>query len=220
MAVTRNKGRSSMKKLFLAAATIAAFAAPAQAVTLLADDFNNEALGAPSGGLANFSITPTVDVVGPGDTFGLVCASGNCIDLIGSPGVGAITTNAVFSYVAGISYTLSIDASGSQRPDAPNAFRLAFLLDGGPASIFSDSGPIASNSPFQTYSLVFNPTTNGTFRAFVGGLGASDNQGILVDNFLLTAVPEPAAWAMMIIGFGFAGAQLRRRKPTVTVSYA
>lgn len=33
------------------------------------------------------------------------------------------------------------------------------------------------------------------------------------------AVPEPATWAMMIAGFGLAGAALRRR-PTVSVTYA
>ena len=31
-------------------------------------------------------------------------------------------------------------------------------------------------------------------------------------NFTLTAVPEPATWGMMIMGFGLAGATLRRRR--------
>jgi len=40
---------------------------------------------------------------------------------------------------------------------------------------------------------------------------------LLVDNFALTAVggggvPEPASWALMILGFGGAGAALRRRR--------
>lgn len=34
------------------------------------------------------------------------------------------------------------------------------------------------------------------------------------------AVPEPASWAMMIAGFGLAGAALRRRRRTVTVAFA
>jgi len=32
-------------------------------------------------------------------------------------------------------------------------------------------------------------------------------------------VPEPATWAMMIAGFGLAGASLRRRKPTVSLRF-
>jgi hypothetical protein len=34
------------------------------------------------------------------------------------------------------------------------------------------------------------------------------------------AVPEPASWALMIGGFGFAGAAMRRRRTAVRVTYA
>lgn len=53
--------------------------------------------------------------------------------------------------------------------------------------------------------------TAGGFR------GAVDNVGFTFDgesssfNFEVSAVPEPATWAMMIAGFGLAGAALRRR---------
>jgi hypothetical protein len=36
----------------------------------------------------------------------------------------------------------------------------------------------------------------------------------------LAAVPEPATWAMMLIGFGFAGSAVRRRRSSVKVTYA
>ena len=36
----------------------------------------------------------------------------------------------------------------------------------------------------------------------------------------LAAVPEPATWAMMLIGFGFAGSMMRRRRQTIHVTYA
>lgn len=34
------------------------------------------------------------------------------------------------------------------------------------------------------------------------------------------AVPEPATWGMMLLGFGLMGAALRRRRPRVTVGYS
>ncbi len=50
-----------------------------------------------------------------------------------------------------------------------------------------------------------------------GGQAADDALGI--DDFVFTptlaAVPEPATWAMMICGFGMAGAVLRRRSASL-----
>ncbi|HEX3888218.1 MAG TPA: PEPxxWA-CTERM sorting domain-containing protein [Phenylobacterium sp.] len=40
--------------------------------------------------------------------------------------------------------------------------------------------------------------------------GAHDQQELL--NMQITSLPEPTAWALMILGFGGAGAQLRRRR--------
>jgi hypothetical protein len=38
----------------------------------------------------------------------------------------------------------------------------------------------------------------------------------ITDNNLQPAVPEPASWAMLITGFGLAGAILRRRRAAIT----
>ena len=49
------------------------------------------------------------------------------------------------------------------------------------------------------------------------------NQGIALVNFSIAqtnAVPEPATWAMMLIGFGAIGASLRRRKAALRTQAA
>ncbi len=54
-------------------------------------------------------------------------------------------------------------------------------------------------------------------------VGGSDH-GLAIDDLTLTAmlapsaVPEPAAWAMLIGGFGFAGAALRRRAKKMVIA--
>ncbi|MGZ6037478.1 MAG: PEPxxWA-CTERM sorting domain-containing protein [Phenylobacterium sp.] len=62
----------------------------------------------------------------------------------------------------------------------------------------------------------FNAPTGATrlFLATADSLGGSTgNVGALEVTFTgATAVPEPASWAMMIGGFGLAGAALRRRR--------
>ena len=49
----------------------------------------------------------------------------------------------------------------------------------------------------------------------------STEQAFEVDNVTITAaVPEPAAWGMMLLGFGLAGGALRRRRQSTRVSFA
>lgn len=59
-----------------------------------------------------------------------------------------------------------------------------------------------------------------------GGTGILDNvtfasaePAFEIDE-LTAAVPEPATWALMILGFGIVGSQLRRRKANVKVKFA
>ena len=60
----------------------------------------------------------------------------------------------------------------------------------------------------QTLSFLAQGTPNGL------------PPSLLLDNVSLTAaVPEPATWGMMIVGFGAMGATLRRRRTATTVSF-
>jgi hypothetical protein len=72
------------------------------------------------------------------------------------------------------------------------------------------SGSLASTSPWTTYTVSFN-TAGGQLEFYE--VGPSDNEGNLLDNVSLSTggVPEPASWALMLIGFGAMGAVLRRR---------
>jgi len=66
-----------------------------------------------------------------------------------------------------------------------------------------------------------NPITNPLARISIGGadqynIGGlrliSSRNAFEVDNFAVTAVPEPAIWAMLLIGFAFIGAFMRGQK--------
>ena len=62
-------------------------------------------------------------------------------------------------------------------------------------------------------SYTFAPTGNATTILFTGlsTQGPSDEY-FGIDNVVVTAVPEPATWTMMIIGFGAARGAIRRRR--------
>lgn len=57
----------------------------------------------------------------------------------------------------------------------------------------------------------------GTLNLFYWDSNNFDNTGSVLAA-VTTAVPEPAAWTLMIGGFGLAGAMLRLRRATTTVA--
>ena len=122
-----------------------------------------------------------------------------------------------------------------------NASATLFSVKGLKSFSFYMGSPDTYNS-VQFIGAGYNHTLNG--GQFTGGNtnqswgwgtrinfdfgGAVVNQVILrsssnsfeVDNFAgaIAAVPEPATWAMMIMGFGAAGAMFRRRRQTLSVA--
>jgi hypothetical protein len=66
-----------------------------------------------------------------------------------------------------------------------------------------------STNPLVTLTILGADQTN------IGGLRLISTQNAFeVDNFAVTAVPEPGIWAMLLIGFGFIGAFMRGQKRT------
>ena len=76
-------------------------------------------------------------------------------------------------------------------------------------------GPSYINANAFDYTIfsgsVVAPTSNATLTfAF-----RQDPHFWVLDAVSITAVPEPASWALMVCGLGFAGVALRRRKPAL-----
>lgn len=75
-----------------------------------------------------------------------------------------------------------------------------------------------ATNPLTT--LTFSGTTQGQIGSL--RLRSSQANAFEVDNFAVTAVPEPGAWAMLLVGFGFLGSFMRRRKSVrrIRLNYA
>ena len=114
--------------------------------------------------------------------------------------------------------------SGAPHHDGPGGFyQLTFgistLVAFNPSqnAINFMPGGLPAYSPDHVYSFVLNTgSATPTLLHFgVGDGNFGDNGGayqIRVEQ--LGVVPEPATWAMMILGFGGAGIALRRRLPS------
>lgn len=86
---------------------------------------------------------------------------------------------------------------------------------------FSDTLVDMSTAGFLTFAHTAS-TLSLEFRVTGNGWQGGSDEGIGLDNVVLTydgvrapptgGIPEPATWALMIGGFGMAGATLRRRR--------
>lgn len=59
---------------------------------------------------------------------------------------------------------------------------------------------VTNGTKIDSFSLAFNGTVQDVRNIYFGGVGS------------LAAIPEPAAWGMMIVGFGGVGAAMRGRR--------
>jgi len=62
------------------------------------------------------------------------------------------------------------------------------------------------------YTLGFEVEEKGKYDLLFGGYGRENTLGGLLDNVSVSAVPEPATWMMMIIGFGMIASTAKRRR--------
>jgi hypothetical protein len=95
------------------------------------------------------------------------------------------------------------------------------LTPGGPSQTFSFNGNGARNLAITTgfvaglnaFSIVVNDTNNGIFGdPLPGGVNISTARlraTLTYDVSSVAPIPEPSSWALMIAGFGLAGAALR-----------
>jgi hypothetical protein len=86
---------------------------------------------------------------------------------------------------------------------------------GGPSGDFNLFAATQTNTQLPTNAAA----PNGTFY-FQLTTGNGENLGVTSIAPTVSATPEPATWGMMLVGFGLAGAALRRRKAKATLGYA
>lgn len=112
-------------------------------------------------------------------------------------------------------------ATGSDESGQPVGTQIgmnfgSYSFDGFSAPYGALVGRIGST--YQLLGANFSGTTWGTgnLELFYWDSNNGDNFGDIAFN--VTVVPEPEVWALMILGFGVAGAALRRRKPRLAIT--
>lgn len=144
----------------------------------------------------------------------LTCTSTSVpTDLLGNPNkVEFDTTNAAagtftsfFNFTLTSPMSAAFSATTATNP-ASQVTLLELLLNG--VSIYS-SGGTGNSLNLLTNTLAAGPSNNYQFRYTVTLATAGDVSG---PASFYTAVPEPATWGLMLLGFGGLGMVLRRRR--------
>ncbi len=196
----------------------------AQAATILfSDNFDDEtpALSTTPGGWTTHD--GNVDLIGRDspihDFYDVLPGNGVYVDMVGTDGnsgLGAIRTNQTFTFDPGVTYNLSYSLAGSQRGqyenNRPNSIEVVIY---GTYGFILAQHTLGSAAAFQLFSQDFTVQSQRTgmqilFRSSCPTGNeyptCNDNQGLLLDNVSLTAVPLPAAaWLLLsgLAGFGF-----------------
>ena len=166
-------------------------------------------LGTGSNCISGWSVTGgSVDLV---DTYWQAKDGSYSIDLAGNePG----TISQTFDTVAGTTYQVFYWLSGN--PDGGNEVKsgsVSAMIDGDVVTqaFLSNSGLSHENMAYSLYSFFFTADSEMTTLSFMSGPDEGP-YGPVLDLVSVAAVPEPATWAMMLIGFGGIGFAMRRRR--------
>ena len=139
-----------------------------------------------------------------------LAAEGNqYLDLVGQGGTGSIFQT-LFGLTPGLVYNLTFDYSNNGfTPSSSTSASAAFSIDDLMGTVTHNTAN-STNLDWRVFSGSFTATGNDVL-SFANGTGGV-NEGVLLDAVSVAPVPEPATWAMMLLGFGGIGMAVRRRR--------
>ena len=192
------------RSAFIALALISATASPAQAAVVTVD-FSGHSLG-----------SPIADTYAP---LGLTFSDATFAKCSG--GCPAPDPNGWFAYGGGAAFTAFFAS-----PQSSVSFQGVSFSDTLAQAFDATNTLVASTVDHQLFPVddfVRQLTGLGIVRIEFTDAGG-DGLGPAITNLTFdattAAVPEPATWAMMLLGFAVAGGALRSRKRQPKVSYA
>lgn len=225
-----------MKKLALAAAGIALLgaSAPALAQNLVVNG-NFEGGSGANGIPSNWAVFPGREIKA---ATGLLYVTN-----AGGTGTGASLTNTFAAFGGGNAANRSSLFSTAFQTVAGQLYRLTFdyaQFGGAPGAEVLDFGVFDTNADILlTGTKTPTATSTGTnldtifapyrYNYFTGNGNLAQvyfsisnrptiNTDGLLDNVIITAVPEASTWAMMILGMGLIGGSLRQRRRFATTA--
>lgn len=213
METVLSKGDSKMRKLLAAAAAMAMLPTSAHAAEIINGSFELGGVTNPYGtvtGGNSSTITGwtvlgnSVDFIG---NYWPAADGANSIDLNGA-GQGGIAQT--FNTVADQAYAITFFLAGN--PDnGPTIKTISVTTNDANEKVFNFDTTGFSKSNMGWKQFTYNFVGDGTPTTLAFNSNNPGAWGAVLDNVSISAVPEPATWAMMLLGFGLIGGAMRRR---------
>jgi hypothetical protein len=179
----------------------------------------------PGTGYGNYfrGLTNSVYPTETGAAYNVVASpnGGSFVAIDGDPlGNGSISQT-ISGLTVGQKYTLTFDWAAAQLINKNQTYQVQLTVDFGTASQQTANlveGP-GKFSGWQSETMSFTATkATQTLTFLANGHPTGQPPVALLDGVSLTAVPEPASWAMMILGFGAIGLMMRRRSQSLVLA--
>lgn len=149
---------------------------------------------------------------------GAVAAEGNqFLDLVGTVN-GSISNT--FATTLGQVYKLTFQYAHNIFSTSTASAVFDVNVTGLNGTVMHSGGASASDLGWQTYTGYFTAGSGSTSKLTLTNTVGANQGGLFADDFQVTAVPEPATWVSLILGFGLLGGALRRRKQTLRPRFA
>lgn len=132
----------------------------------------------------------------------------SCAVLNDDPRVLVSMTQTIASLTVGVRYTLTWDMASYYGCCGSTTVPGAGAAIDGNSYLFA----IGKDKTWMSYSETFTYTGDSNVLTFYAQANQTDTDAAFTNISLTSDVPEPASWALMLIGFGGLGMVLRNRR--------
>lgn len=146
---------------------------------------------------------------------------GNFVEMDGDPTYSSAITQTLTGLTIGHDYAVKFFEAAGQQNGYTGATTELWKVTFGSASQLSYkySLPQGGTGAWRAETMNFTATSTSQLLSFLA-VGTPNGQPPIsfLDGVSVMAVPEPATWAMMLVGLGAIGAAVRRRRQTLATA--
>ena len=146
---------------------------------------------------------------------------GNFVEGDGDPSYSSAIYQTINGLTVGQQYQVTFYQAAGQQLNFTGPTTEQWQVSFGDETQLSSlySLPQGGVGPWQQQTMTFTATSTSQILSFLAKGTPNGAPPIsFLDGVSLSAVPEPASWALMIVGFGAVGGTMRQRKRTIVAA--